>query len=95
VHFAVSNRDVMMTKLAGGATRFLPFNRETMAARAIRQWHGLSTAYLWQEVWRDSWLEILGRYLIAKRDKKKQISGIIFPATTSWTPPESWWPDPR
>lgn len=28
VHFAVSNRDVMMTtKLEGGATRFLPFNR--------------------------------------------------------------------
>jgi len=31
-------------------------------------------------VWaRESWLEILGRYLIARRDKKKQIEAIIFP----------------
>jgi type I restriction enzyme R subunit len=31
-------------------------------------------------VWeRESWLEILGRYLIAQRDKKKQIEKIIFP----------------
>ena len=28
---------------------------------------------------RESWLEILGRYLIAQRDKKKQIQQIIFP----------------
>jgi hypothetical protein len=28
------------------------------------------------KVWqRESWLEILGRYLITKRDKKKQITG--------------------
>ena len=28
---------------------------------------------------RDSWLDILGRYLISKRDKKKAITSIIFP----------------
>lgn len=39
-----------------------------------------ATFYLWEEVWqRDSWLEILGRYLIGKRDDKKQLTGVIFP----------------
>src|ERR1019366_2446291 len=41
---------------------------------------GHRTAYLWEKVWaRESWLEILGRYFIAQRDKKKQIVNIIFP----------------
>ena len=82
VHFAVSNRDVMMTaKLEGGATRFLPFNRGNHGgAGNAADGQGHPTAYLWQEIWqRDSWLEIIGRYMIAKRDKKKQISGVIFP----------------
>lgn len=82
VHFAVSNRDVMMTtKLAGGATRFLPFNRGNHGgAGNPANGPGHPTDYLWQEVWqRDSWLEVIGRYLIASRDKKKQISGIVFP----------------
>jgi type I restriction enzyme, R subunit len=82
VHFAVSNRDVMMTtKLEGGATRFLPFNRGNQGgAGNPTDGSGHPTAYLWQEMWqRVSWLEIIGRYMIARRDKKKQISGIIFP----------------
>lgn len=82
VHFAVSNRDVMMTtKLQGGPTRFLPFNRgDHGAAGNPTDQPGHPTAYLWQDIWqRDSWLEILGRYMIAKRDKKKQISAIVFP----------------
>ena len=41
---------------------------------------GHRTAYLWEKVWeRESWLEILGRYLITKRDEKKQIEAVIFP----------------
>ena len=82
VHFAVSNRDVMMTtKLEGGPTRFLPFNRGNHGGAGNRpDVPGHPTAYLWEEVWqRDSWLEVIGRYMIARRDKKKQISGIIFP----------------
>ena len=82
VHFAVSNRDVMMTtKLEGGATRFLPFNRGNHGGAGNPvEGTGHPTGYLWQEVWqKDSWLEIIGRYMIARRDKKKQISGIIFP----------------
>ena len=82
VHFAVSNRDVMMTtRLEGGPTRFLPFNRGNHGGAGNRtDGPGHPTAYLWEDVWqRDSWLEIIGRYMIARRDKKKQISGIIFP----------------
>jgi len=82
VHFAVSQAEVMMTtRLAGPATRFLPFNRGNHgAAGNAPNPEGFATAYLWEEVWaRDSWLEILGRYLIGKRDDKKQLTGVIFP----------------
>jgi type I restriction enzyme, R subunit len=82
VHFAVSQTEVMMTtRLAGPATRFLPFNRgDHGAAGNAPNPDGFATAYLWEEVWaRDSWLEILGRYLIGKRDDKKQLTGVIFP----------------
>ena len=82
VHFAVSNSAVaMVTKLAGPATRFLPFNLGDHggAGNPVNP-SGHRTAYLWEQVWaRDSWLEILGRYLIAKRDIKKQLSEVIFP----------------
>ncbi|MEO8778479.1 MAG: DEAD/DEAH box helicase family protein, partial [Rhodanobacter sp.] len=82
VHFAVSQAEVMMTtRLAGPATRFLPFNRGNHgAAGNVPNAGGFATAYLWEEVWaRDSWLEILGRYLIGKRDDKKNLTGVIFP----------------
>jgi len=82
VQFAVSQSEVMMTtRLAGTATRFLPFNRgnEGGAGNAPNPF-GFATYYLWEEVWqRDSWLEILGRYLIGKRDEKKQLTSLIFP----------------
>jgi type I restriction enzyme R subunit len=83
VHFAVSNREVhMVTKLAGPATVFLPFNlgNDGAAGNPVNPQGGHRTAYLWEQVWaRESWLEILGRYLIAQRDQKKQIAQIIFP----------------
>jgi len=82
VHFAVSQSEVMMTtRLAGPATSFLPFNRgnEGAAGNAPNP-EGFATAYLWEEVWaRDSWLDILHRYLIGKRDDKKQLKSLIFP----------------
>src|SRR5262249_44334352 len=41
---------------------------------------GHRTAYLWEEVWaRESWLEILGRYIVTRKDSRKQIDKIIFP----------------
>ncbi|MDP2827077.1 MAG: type I restriction endonuclease [Sulfuricellaceae bacterium] len=94
VHFAVSNREVRMTtKLEGAHTFFLPFNRGDNGAAGNPPSPltplpggegtfsgGHRTAYLWETVWaRESWLEILGRYLVAKRDSKKHIQKIIFP----------------
>jgi type I restriction enzyme R subunit len=82
VHFAVSNREVMMTtKLAGPQTAFLPFNQGDHGGKGNpTPPFGHPTAYLWEHVWqRDSWLELLGRYLVAKRDKKNNIEGTIFP----------------
>lgn len=82
VHFAVSNREVCMTtRLEGTATRFLPFNKgdDGGAGNPLNP-NGHQTAYLWEDVWqRDSWLEILGRYLVAQRDDKKQLKQILFP----------------
>ncbi len=82
VHFAVSQSEVMMTtRLAGPATTFLPFNRgNNGAAGNAPNPEGFATSYLWEEVWaRESWLDILHRYLIGKRDDKKQLKSVIFP----------------
>ncbi len=83
VHFAVSNSEVhMTTRLEGKATTFLPFNKGDGGGKGnpIDPLNGHRTAYLWREVWeRESWLDILGRYLVAERDSKKVIQRIIFP----------------
>ncbi|GMU04828.1 type I restriction endonuclease subunit R [Corallococcus caeni] len=83
VHFAVSNSEVhMVTRLEGPATGFLPFNQgdDDGAGNPMNPSGGHRTAYLWEQVWaRESWLEILGRYLIAQRDPKKQITRLLFP----------------
>ena len=82
VHFAVSNSEVKMcTKLAGPASIFLPFNlgNNGAAGNPVNS-NGYRTSYLWEQVLeRHSWLEILGRYLVAQKDTKKQIEKIIFP----------------
>ena len=83
VHFAVSNREAYMTtRLDGADSVFLPFNRgdDGGAGNPVNPDGGHRTAYLWEQVWeRHSWLEILGRYLVAQKDKKKQIAKVIFP----------------
>ncbi|HEX7242648.1 MAG TPA: DEAD/DEAH box helicase family protein [Longimicrobiaceae bacterium] len=82
VHFAVSNHEVQMTtKLEGPATRFLPFNRgNDGGAGNPPNPAGHPTSYLWEDVWaRDGWLEILGRYMVAERNPKKEIEKILFP----------------
>lgn len=87
VHFAVSSSDVRMTtKLQGAKTVFLPFNQgsngpgRTGAKGNPMNPDGHMTAYLWERVWqRDSWLDILGRYIVAERDSKKRIKALIFP----------------
>jgi type I restriction enzyme R subunit len=82
VHFAVSNSEVMMaTKLEGPATRFLPFNKGNEGGKGNpTPPFGHPTSYLWEDIWqRDQWLEIIGRYVVAERDAKKKIKGVIFP----------------
>jgi type I restriction enzyme R subunit len=82
VHFAVSNSEIRMTtRLEGPASEFLPFNQgnDGGAGNPVNP-AGHRTAYLWEQIWaRESWLEILGRYLIAQRDKKKQLTRVLFP----------------
>jgi type I restriction enzyme, R subunit len=82
VHFAISNSEVeITTRLEGAATEFLPFNQGDGDGKGNPvNPDGHRTAYLWEQVWaRESWLEILGRYVIARRDKKKEITALIFP----------------
>ena len=82
VHFAVSDSEVMMAaRLDGPETRFLPFNKgDHGAAGNPLNPNGHRTAYLWEEIWaRDSWLDILGRYLVGERNAKKQLVRNIFP----------------
>ncbi|BCG69373.1 hypothetical protein MesoLj113a_05310 [Mesorhizobium sp. 113-1-2] len=82
VHFAASNAEVMMTtRLEGPQTRFLPFNRGNDGGKGNPpNANGHPTAYLWEDIWqRDSWLEILGRYMVAERDAKKKIKGLLYP----------------
>lgn len=82
VHFAVSQSEVMMsTRLSGAASTFLPFNRGNQGGAGNRpNPAGHATAYLWEEVWeQESWLDILHRYLVGKRDDKKQLKAVIFP----------------
>ena len=82
VHFAVSNSEVhMTTRLLGAGSTFLPFNQGDDGAKGNPvNPSGHRTAYLWEHVWqRDSWLEILGRYLIDERDEKKQLTRVLFP----------------
>ncbi len=82
VHFAVSQSEVMMcTQLAGTESNFLPFNRGNAGgAGNAPNPAGYATAYLWDEVLAPaSALDIVARYVIGKRDDKKQLVSYIFP----------------
>lgn len=66
VHFAVDPDEVWMTtRIDGGNTRFLPFNKgyNTGAGNPPNP-NGNKTAYLWENIWtKDSWLDIVGRFM--------------------------------
>jgi type I restriction enzyme R subunit len=82
VHFAVSNSEAEMTTLlAGPATRFLPFNKGNEGGKGNPPSpSGHRTSYLWEEVWeRESFLDILGRYLVTEKDDKKKLTRYLFP----------------
>lgn len=95
VHFAVSNDEVWMTtKLAGPDTVFLPFNRGDRGHAGNPEYPGGSpTSYLWREVLdRDTWLQIVGRYLHLETKKSKDPATgrvttkhtLIFPRYHQW-----------
>ncbi len=82
VHFAVSNTAVRMcTRLNGPSSVFLPFDQGSAGgAGNPPNPDGAPTAYLWERVWeRDSWLEILGRYIVPVKDDANRLKGWIFP----------------
>ena len=91
VHFAVDTEAVLMTtRLAGDATRFLPFDKgdDGGAGNPIDPaGRNYRTAYLWEEVLqRDSLLDLLARFIhlqtAEKRDdrgRKAKVEAMIFP----------------
>ncbi|TVS13284.1 MAG: type I restriction endonuclease subunit R [Planctomycetaceae bacterium] len=88
VHFAVDPDQVSMTtRLNGKSTRFLPFNQgDHHGAGNPPSARGYRTSYLWEEVWqRDSWLDILARFIhlevVEKQVEGKKIrtETMIFP----------------
>ena len=100
VHFAVSTDEVRMTThLAGGATRFLPFNRGNpdglggaSAGNPPDPTLGYSTGYLWEKVLDpDAWLSIVGKFLSVEVSEKKDAKGkknyttaLLFPRYHQW-----------
>ena len=93
VHFAVDPDLVeMTTRLAGPATRFLPFNRGNVGGRGNPpDPSGHRTRYLWEEVWaRDAWLDLLGRFVHvapgegATRAAQLRSGSVVFPRYHQW-----------
>ncbi len=87
VHFAVDPDWVFMTtKLSGTSTYFLPFNlgggeKGTGAGNPERDGKH-RTWYLWEQVWqRDSWMDILARFLHLEV-KEKRIDGRVIKKET-------------
>lgn len=87
VHFAVDTETVWMTtRLAGPATHFLPLNKghsggagnpPDPAGRTYR------TAYLWEDILaRDSFLDLLARFLHLQIDEKRDDEGRKFKKET-------------
>lgn len=74
VHFAVDPDEVYMTtRLAGDSTYFLPFNKgNNNGAGNPENPGGFKTAYLWEDILaRDSFLDIIGRFIHLQVEEKK------------------------
>jgi type I restriction enzyme R subunit len=89
VHLAVdTERVAMTTRLAGKATRFLPFDRGyELGAGNPPNPEGHRTAYLWERVWqRDAWLDLLNRFVHVQPAPKgsKAAPTVIFPRFHQW-----------
>ncbi|MCP3997465.1 MAG: type I restriction endonuclease subunit R, partial [bacterium] len=97
VHFAVSQYEAYMTtRLAGGATQFLPFNRGTEDGGAGNDLpediNTYATAYLWNEVLAPAnILQIIGRFIHLEIKTEEDWDGrktkketLIFPRYHQW-----------
>lgn len=88
VHFAVDTEQAAMTtKLSGGTTRFLPFNKgHNMGAGNPPNPDGHRTAYLWEQIWqRDAWLDLLARFVQVEKPATKAAKAFtIFPRYHQW-----------
>ncbi|MDO8382812.1 MAG: DEAD/DEAH box helicase family protein [Microbacterium sp.] len=95
VHFVVSNSAVQMTtKLAGAATRFLPFNKGyDEGAGNPPNPNGSASSYFWEEILqRDTWLQLLGSFAHLQievetdpdTNKKKRTEKVLFPRYHQW-----------
>ncbi|MDE9367242.1 type I restriction endonuclease [Luteipulveratus sp. YIM 133132] len=95
VHFAVSTDQVFMTtQLAGGSTWFLPFNRGHEHGAGNPPIEGTCpSAYLWGEILqRDTWLEILAKFVYPKHEtttdpvtaEKHTTTQVRFPRYHQW-----------
>jgi type I restriction enzyme, R subunit len=82
VHFALdTNECYMTTELEGRQTAFLPFNRGNRGgAGNAENPAGYKTAYVWEEIWRrNSWLDLIGRFLHIEKNEKTKRERLIFP----------------
>ncbi len=88
VHFAVDTDVIYMTtRLQGSKTKYLPFNKGyNKGAGNPPNPNGHKTSYLWKEVLvKDSWMDILGRFLHLEVEEKTfegrkiKIETMIFP----------------
>lgn len=83
VHFAADPDEVWMTtRIQGGKTYFLPFNRGShpgeirCGAGNPANPNGYRTAYFWEEILqRDSFLDILGHFMFVEQKEEKVDNG--------------------
>ncbi|HEX5199442.1 MAG TPA: DEAD/DEAH box helicase family protein [Actinoplanes sp.] len=87
VHFAVDPDLVFVTtKLAGGDTRFLPFNTGSAGpgvsgGAGNPAGEGYRTAYLWEQLWHpDTWMDLMRRFLHTEKESR----ALIFPRYHQW-----------
>lgn len=82
VHFVVDTDDVYFTtQLAGYRTKFFPFNLGNNNGKGNPENpNGYRTFYLWEYVWtKDSWMDIIGKFMHLQVDEKKKKETMIFP----------------
>lgn len=81
-HFVVDTDEAWFTtKLNSSGTRFFPYNLgdNNSKGNPVNP-DGYRTSYLWEYVWtKDSWLDIIGKFMHLQIDDKKKTETMIFP----------------